>query len=70
MESKKSTIFKSVAAGATVLGAVGSVILGGPIGFGLFAAFAEAGPAMLTGLAAGGGSWRCNRRCWHWCCYK
>lgn len=54
VESKKSTIFKSVAVGATVLGAVGSVILGGPIGLGLFAAFAEAGPAMLGGLAAGG----------------
>lgn len=54
MESKKTTIFTSVAVGATIVGAVGSVILGGPLGLGLFAAFSEAGPAMLGGLAAGG----------------
>lgn len=54
VESKKSTIFKSIAIGATVVGGIGTVILGGPLGLGLFAAFAEAGPAVLGGLAAGG----------------
>lgn len=54
MESTKSTIFKSIAIGATVVGGAASVILGGPLGLGLFAAFAEAGPVMLGGLAAGG----------------
>lgn len=40
--------------GSTVVGAVGSLKLGGPIDFGLFATFAEAGPAVLAGLAGAG----------------
>lgn len=54
VESKKKTIFASIAVGATVLGAVGSFAIAGPLGLGLFATFAEAGPAMLGGVAAAG----------------
>lgn len=54
VESKKNVVCASIAGVATVAGAIVSVVLGGPIGFGLFAAAAEAGPALLAGLAAGG----------------
>lgn len=54
VEGTKTTIFKTIAIGATVAGGIGLIVLGGPIGLGLFAAFAEASPAMIGGLAAGG----------------
>lgn len=36
VESKKTIIFTSIAIGATAVGAIGSVILGGPLGLGMY----------------------------------
>lgn len=53
VESEQSFYFKAAAYGTMAVGAIGSLLLGGPLGFGLLAAFTEAGGG-LSGLAAAG----------------
>lgn len=59
VQSKQKKIFVSIAGGIAVAGAVGSVLVAGPLGLGLFASYAAASNSMLSGLifggAAGGG---------------
>lgn len=52
VESGKSKIWKVAAVVGIAAGAIGSVVVAGPFGLGLI--FAEAGSALLGGLAAGG----------------
>lgn len=54
VRSKQKTIFFSAAGGLAVAGAIGAVLVGGPIGLGLFTTYAAASNSMLAGLSAGG----------------
>lgn len=54
VQSKQKKIFASVAGGVAVAGAIGSILVAGPLGLGLFATYAAASNSMLGGLALGG----------------